>query len=93
MSVELHPPIAADKGTVIRQFAGPLRSVCYLGDDIGDLKAFDVLDQLRAAGVATVRIAVRSDEAPAELLRAADVTLDGPEGAVALLATLLGEDR
>jgi hypothetical protein len=32
---------------------------------------------------------VRSDEAPAELLQAADVIIDAPEGAAALLRTLL----
>jgi hypothetical protein len=31
---------------------------------------------------------VRSDEAPAELLQAADVIIDPPEGAAALLRTL-----
>ena len=32
---------------------------------------------------------MRSDEAPAELLQAADVILDAPEGAPKLLQTLL----
>jgi hypothetical protein len=32
---------------------------------------------------------VRSDEAPVELLQAADVIVDGPEGAAGLLRTLL----
>jgi hypothetical protein len=32
---------------------------------------------------------VRIDEAPAELLRAADVTVDAPAGAAALLRALL----
>jgi len=44
---------------------------------------------LAARGIGTVRIAVRSDEAPAELLHAADVTVGAPEGAAALLRTLL----
>src|SRR5689334_8433560 len=38
-----------------------------------DLAAFAALDQLAARGIATTRIAVRSDEAPAELLEAADM--------------------
>jgi trehalose 6-phosphate phosphatase len=88
-SVELLPPIRADKGTVIRKLAAPLRSVCYLGDDLGDLAAFRALDQLAARGISTARIAVRSDEAPAELLQAADVIIDVPEGAAGLLRTLL----
>jgi trehalose 6-phosphate phosphatase len=87
--VELLPPIHADKGTVIRKWAAPLRSVCYLGDDLGDLAAFHALDQLATRGISTARIAVRSDEAPAELLQAADVIIDAPEGAAGLLRTLL----
>ena len=67
----------------------PLRAACYLGDDLGDLAAFAALDQLAARGIAAARIAVRSDEAPAELLQAADMILDAPEGAAELLQTLL----
>jgi trehalose 6-phosphate phosphatase len=87
-SVELLPPIRTDKGSVIRKWAAPLRSACYLGDDRGDLAAFRALDQLAAQGIGTARIAVRSDEAPAELLQAADLIVDGPEGATGLLRTL-----
>lgn len=88
-SVELLLPIRADKGTVIRNWAAGLRAACYLGDDLGDLAAFAALDQLAARGIATTRIAVRSDEAPAEVLQAADMILDAPEGAAKLLQTLL----
>ena len=88
-SVELLPPIRADKGTVIRKWAAQLRYVCYIGDDLGDLAAFRALDQLATRGISTVRIAVRSDEAPAELLQAADVIIDAPEGTARLLRSLL----
>lgn len=84
-SVELLPPIHADKGMVIRKWASHLHSACYLGD----VPAFRALDDLAARGIATARIAVCSDEAPGELLQAADVTVDAPAGAVALLRTLL----
>ena len=87
-SVELLPPIHTDKGSVIRKWAAPLRSACYLGDDLGDLAAFRALDQLATQGISSARIAVRSDEAPAELLEAADLIVDGPEGAAGLLRTL-----
>ena len=88
-SVELLPPIRTDKGTVIRKWAADLHSACYLGDDLGDLAAFRALDELATRGISTARIAVRSDEAPVELLQAADVIVDGPEGAAGLLRTLL----
>lgn len=89
MSLELHPPIPADKGTAIRDLSDGLAAVCFLGDDVGDLPAFAELERLAGEGVATVRVAVRSDEAPQELLDAADLVVDGPEGARDLLATLL----
>jgi len=89
MSVELHPPISADKGTAVRDVADGLAAVCFLGDDLGDLPAFAELQTLASEGVATVRIAVRSDEAPDELLDAADLVVDGPEGARDLLQALL----
>lgn len=89
MSVELHPPIAADKGTAVQGMAEGLGAVCFIGDDLGDLPAFDALDALGASGTWVARVAVRSDEAPAELLARADVVVDGPEGAVGLLRRLL----
>jgi trehalose 6-phosphate phosphatase len=89
MSFELHPPIPADKGTAVRHLADGLAALCFLGDDLGDLPAFEELERLAGEGVATVRIAVRSDEAPEALLDAADVVVDGPEGARDLLEALL----
>jgi trehalose 6-phosphate phosphatase len=88
-SVELHPPIDTDKGTAVRSLVADLSAACFLGDDVGDLPAFDALDELTAAGRSTVKVAVRSDEAPPEMLARADLVVDGPEGASALLARLL----
>jgi trehalose 6-phosphate phosphatase len=87
-SVELHPPVRADKGTVVEAAAAGMAAACFLGDDVGDLPAFDGLDRLAAAGVATVRIGVATSEAPPELLDRADLVVEGPEGAVALLQRL-----
>jgi trehalose 6-phosphate phosphatase len=89
MSVELHPPIAADKGTTLETLAAGLTSVAYLGDDVGDLPAFDGLDRLAAAGVTTIRVGVRGAEQSDELLDRADLVVDGPDGALALLHELL----
>ena len=60
-----------------------------MGDDLGDVPAFATLDRMEAAGARVVRVAVRSDEAPSELLDRADVVVDGPAGALALLRELL----
>ena len=91
MSMELRPPLAVDKGTVVAGLVTGLEAVCFLGDDLGDLPAFAVLDRLqREEGVATLKVGVRSKEAPPELLEAADLVVDGPEGAVEVLTCLLG---
>ena len=86
MSVELHPPIDVDKGTVLlslaQQLAGP---VIFLGDDVGDLPAFDALDTLSASGLQVFKILAQSEESDDELLRRADLILDGPSAMVALL--------
>jgi trehalose 6-phosphate phosphatase len=88
-SLELHPPVTADKGTVVEAAAADMASVCFLGDDVGDLPAFDGLDRLAETGVHTVRVAVSTPEAPAEVLERADVVVDGPAGALAVLESLL----
>jgi trehalose 6-phosphate phosphatase len=62
--------------------------VCFLGDDVGDLPAYDGLDRLRDAGVHTVRVGVSTEEAPPELLARADVVVDGPAGALEVLQRL-----
>jgi trehalose 6-phosphate phosphatase len=88
MSWELHPPIAVDKGTAVLDLADDFAAVAFAGDDVGDLPGFDALDELAERGVATLRIAVDSPEAPPELLERADIVVDGPEGLVTLLESL-----
>ena len=88
-SFELRPPLPTSKGTVVAEAAAALAAACFLGDDYGDLTAFDALDELAESGATTLRVGVRSDEAPDELLQRADVVVDGPEEVVALLRSLL----
>jgi len=88
MSFELHPPIPADKGTALLERATDLDAVCFIGDDVGDLPAFDALDKLQAEGVHTWRVAVRSEEESSDLVERADLTVDGPAGVMALLEAL-----
>ena len=89
MSWELHPPIEVDKGTAVLDLVGDLRAVAFAGDDVGDLPGFDALDELDGRGVATLRIAVDSAEAPLEILDRADIVVPGPDGLVALLESLV----
>jgi trehalose 6-phosphate phosphatase len=85
-SVELHPPIEEDKGTALSRLAEEHEGVIvYIGDDLGDLTAFDALDRLESAGRRVVRVAVHSDEVPDALEARADVVVDGPAGVVELL--------
>jgi hypothetical protein len=53
-----------------------------------DLQAFAALDQLRAEGVRTVKVAVRSAETPEELVSNADIVVERPAGLVELLSDL-----
>jgi trehalose 6-phosphate phosphatase len=90
MSVELHPPVEADKGQAVRELAAGADAVLFAGDDVGDLPAFAALDELAAEGVTVLKVAVDAPGLPPELRAAADVLVPGQEGAVALLRTLLG---
>lgn len=89
MSVELHPPIGIDKGTVVEELANGLDAACFVGDDVGDLPAFDGLDRLAERGMSTLRVAVTTSESVGEMLDRADLLVDGPEGALAFLRSLL----
>jgi trehalose 6-phosphate phosphatase len=84
--LELRPPLAADKGTAVRRLLREhgLERALYAGDDTTDLDAFAALDGLEVA----VRVAVASDEGPAELREAADVVVDGPADLLELLRRL-----
>ncbi|HEV7887311.1 MAG TPA: trehalose-phosphatase [Acidimicrobiales bacterium] len=86
MSVELLPPIPTDKGRVVAELSQGLVAACFFGDDVGDIPAFQALGRLDAA---TLKVVVRSPESAPELLDEADVVVDGPEGALALLSRLL----
>jgi trehalose 6-phosphate phosphatase len=78
------------KGTVVTELAqaGALGGCLYAGDDWPDLAAFEALDELRAAGLETLKVAVRSEETPEELAAVADLVVERPAGLVRLLAQL-----
>jgi trehalose 6-phosphate phosphatase len=89
-SVELHPPVHVDKGDVVDDLAQGMTGVVYLGDDLGDLPAFAALDRLAGAGVHTVKVVVTAAETAPQVRQAADLVVDGPAGALALLDALAG---
>lgn len=84
---ELRPQVRSDKGDAVRRVAAEsgARRLVVAGDDLGDLPAFAVAAEAGGG----LRVAVRSEEAPAELLAAADLVVDGPEGVRELLEHLL----
>ena len=88
-SFELRPPVSTSKGTVLAEAATGLGAACFLGDDHGDLTAFDALDDLAGSGTSALRVAVRSQESPPELIERADLVVDGPTEVVQLLRRLV----
>ncbi len=73
------------------------RSACYVGDDLGDIAAFDALDDLRSEGLAALAVfSGAPDERAwclADLAARADVQLAGPDAVVAFLEGLLAAVR
>jgi trehalose 6-phosphate phosphatase len=88
---ELRPAVPSDKGDAVRRVVAEsgARSVVVAGDDLGDLAAFAAAAQLAAEGGDAFRVAVRSAEAPPELLADADLVVDGPTGLRDFLDRLL----
>ncbi len=91
MAVELRPPVAVDKGSAVEQLCVGMNAALFAGDDHGDLSAFAALARMQSAGALghSVRIGVRSAEAPAELVAVADVVVEGPVGLLDLLTGLV----
>jgi len=89
--IELRPPLEINKGTAIVHLAERLgiRSAIALGDDMTDMDMFKGIAQLRKKGIAAATIAVWSEEAPPELLRATDYYVVGVPGVEWLLDQVL----
>jgi trehalose 6-phosphate phosphatase len=88
---ELRPPVPSDKGDGVRRVVAEsdARVVVVVGDDLGDIPAFAAVAQLSAEGRDGLRVAVRSEEAPPDLLAAADLVVEGPEGVLEFLRLLV----
>jgi trehalose 6-phosphate phosphatase len=103
--LEVRPPVAMDKGmgvtALLSHVPGEdglaaipeqrLTAALYVGDDATDIDAFRALRELERSGVlrGAVCAAVSSEEAPPELVGAADLTIDGTSGVRGLLEALL----
>jgi trehalose 6-phosphate phosphatase len=91
MSVELHPPIDADKGTAVLALAEDATGVLYTGDDRGDAPAYRALASLatRMPPVATVGVVVDGPELPDEIRGLGSVFLPNQAAVLDLLDALL----
>lgn len=86
--VELVEPGSPDKGTALRELLLDASAGCFLGDDVGDLLAFDALDRFAESGGRVLRVTVAGLETPDELLARSDLTLASSNEAVAFLSEL-----
>lgn len=79
----------SDKGTALLGLVAELgsRHVVYAGDDLGDLPAFDAVDQLRATGHTGYLVCSASTEQDA-LVERSDLVLEGPDAVAAWLTGL-----
>jgi trehalose 6-phosphate phosphatase len=66
------------------------RAVVFVGDDLGDLQAFEAVRVMREEGLPALLVCSGSDEQEA-VARLADVVVDGPRGVVSLLADLIAD--
>jgi trehalose 6-phosphate phosphatase len=78
-----------DKGLALRRLVDEYdaRAVLFVGDDLGDLPAFEVVGELRAQGMPTLLVCSGSDEESA-LREHADLVVAGPDGVMELLRDL-----
>lgn len=86
---ELRPPVEWDKGACVHALVTELDldTVVYLGDDLGDLDAFEATHAHGGSAVAVDH----GEETPAQLLDAADAVLPGTEAVVTWLVRLRDE--
>ena len=93
MSVEIRPVGLGDKRAAARSIADRfgLRGAIVMGDDVTDLDMFTAIAELRAAGRITgaiIAVGGGDAEVPAAVRASADVVLEDPAQAVALLGSL-----
>ena len=93
--VEARPPVRADKGTATRKVVEEYEPVkaLFMGDDTTDLDAFREVEKLREEGALKeiLRIGVKSEEGPPEIVSEADLVVEGTEGVEEILRVLDGE--
>jgi trehalose 6-phosphate phosphatase len=86
--LEIRSP-GVDKGIALRDIVAETgaRQVVFIGDDLGDLPAYRVVDELRSEGRGGLLVCSASHEEDA-LSALADVVVQGPEGVATWLEEL-----
>ncbi|MHB8188974.1 MAG: trehalose-phosphatase [Ferrimicrobium sp.] len=77
-----------NKGTALARVTHSLDAVVYIGDDLGDLAAFDYLHERARHGCVVCTIAVDSSELPDALRTRADLLVSGVAGVTKILLDL-----
>lgn len=82
------------KGMVVHRLAAVLEAdgFMFAGDDLGDVEAFEAVEELGERGLATLRVCSASDEQSA-LVALSDVVVRGPVGVLDLLRRLADDAR
>jgi trehalose 6-phosphate phosphatase len=94
--LEVRPPVRIDKGAGVSSFlaeADGVQNALYVGDDATDLDAFRTLVKLVEEGRLEhgIRVGVRSEEGPSEIVSEADLVVEGTSGVQELLGALAAE--
>ena len=89
--IEVRSP-GMHKGVAVRTLAQELSAggFVFVGDDLGDLEAFDAVAALAAEGLPTLLVCSASDEESA-LVERSDVLVHGPDGVLAFLRQLAAD--
>jgi trehalose 6-phosphate phosphatase len=87
--IELRPT-GTDKGQTLQQLISEREpsAVVFIGDDLGDGPAFDVVEDVRATGTPAAAVFSDSPEGSDALRDRADLVVDGPVGVVRFLDLL-----
>lgn len=89
--IEVRSP-GMDKGVVVGKLAEELDAggFVFIGDDLGDVGAFEAVAELGRTGLSTLLVCSASDEESA-LVELSDVLVHGPDGVMALLRRLTAD--
>ena len=91
MVIEIRAP-GMDKGLALRRLVEEYdaRAVLFVGDDLGDVPAFETVRELRAAGTPGLLVCSGSDE-ESRLRELADLVVPGPDGVMDFLRVLTAD--